>query len=177
MAGGLCSLIIRRGKFIHYERDTAKMTMLRDNILDKLSVLGPGVTVATVQRASITKYNRSKNHPDSDNSDWQTRQKEQLQLLNDDFSYLNSFIEEDRRHLGPHRYISRKPHAPKVWRRGVNKGRTKIAKLRGCIFTWMYDSTHGGSILKSVWCKNIVIASRQAILSRSAETSKESAQE
>ena len=114
VAGGICSLIIRRVKCIHYERDTAKMTMLRDNILDKLSVLGPGVTVVTVQRASIAKYKRLKNHPDIDYSDWQSRQKEQLRLLNDDFSDVNSFIEEDRQHLGPHRYISRKPHAPKM---------------------------------------------------------------
>ena len=45
VAGGICSLTIKSGKFISYERDTTKITSLKGNILDILSVLGPRVTV------------------------------------------------------------------------------------------------------------------------------------
>ena len=176
VAGGICSLTIKSGKFISYERDTTKITALKGNILDILSVLGPRVTVATVPPANIAKYNRFKKHPDSENSDWQIRQQEQQQLLNDDLSDLNSFIEEKNATFGSTQvFLEKASCANSVKRRG--KYRTKRAVHRGYTFTRMYDGVHGDSTLKGLWCKKIVSASRQAILSQSVETSQESAQE
>ena len=176
VAGGICSLTIKSGKFISYERDTTKITTLKGNILDILSVLGPRVTVATVPPANIAKYNRFKKHPDSDNRDWQIRQQEQQQLLNDDLSDLNSFIEEKNATFGSTQvYLVKASCANSVKRRG--KYRTKRAIHRGYTFTRMYDGVHADSTLKGLWCKKIVSASRQAILSQSVETSQESAQE
>ena len=176
VAGGICSLTSKTGKYIHYTRDSTKLKELKASISDILATLGTRVTIATVPPAHLAKHNPHHRHPDKEESSWQARQAEQQQLLNEDLCELNTFIEEKNALLGsPQVHLEKASCANSVKRRGKNK--TKRAIHRGYTYTRLYDGVHGDTALKRIWSKKITSAARLAFLTQIAETSQESAQE
>ena len=51
MAGGICSLTSKTGKYIDYTRDSTKLKELKASISDTLATLGTRVTIATITMA------------------------------------------------------------------------------------------------------------------------------
>ena len=64
VAGGICSLTSKTGKYIHYTRDITKLTELKASISDTLATLGTRVTITTMPPAHLAKYNSDHRHPD-----------------------------------------------------------------------------------------------------------------
>ena len=141
VAGGICSLTLKTGKYIHYTRNITKLTKLKANISDTLATLGTRVTIATVPQAHLAKYNSHHSHPDREEISLQAGQADQQQLLNEDLRELNTYIEEKNALLGsPQVHLEKASCANSVERRGKNK--TKRDIHRGFTYTRLYDGVH-----------------------------------